>query len=458
MITEDTITAISTPGGMGAIGIIRITGSKAHDIVNRVFKGKPDIKESKPNTIFYGKIFDLKTGKDIDEVLVSKFAAPKSYTREDMVEINTHGSMVVQKKILNQLIDLGARLAEPGEFTKRCFLNGRIDLAQAEGVIDIINAKTEISSKTAIAQLEGSISKRISEIRNEIIEAMAKMEVLIDYPEYEAPDDSGSIIKSLKPVANKLDAFIKSYETGRIIKEGINAVIIGKPNVGKSSLLNRLSGIERSIVTEVPGTTRDIIMQQISINGLLLNVIDTAGIRETNDIVEMIGVKRTKNEIEKADLIIAILDASNSDIEEEKEIIKQTKNRNYIIVINKIDIADNEKIKLIEKHLGKSRYIETSIKEDTGIDKIEETIYNMFISDELKLNTDSLITNIRHKKLLEKAKQSLDNMFGEYQRNMALDILAIDLKSAAEALGEITGENVNEEVLKTIFERFCLGK
>lgn len=456
MYDSDTIAAISTPHGCGGIGIIRISGENAFEILKKIFKGKRDFDELKSHTINYGRIFDPKSGETLDEVLISKMKAPHTFTREDVAEINCHGGTVVLRKILELVIREGARIAEPGEFTKRAFLNGRIDLSQAEAVIDLINSKTDQSSRAAIEQLEGKLSRRLKEARNMLIELIAHIEVTVDYPEHDIEEITGQkVYEEAKKIREKLVSIIKGFDKGRIIREGINAVIVGRPNVGKSSLLNELAGKNKAIVTDIPGTTRDIIEEYININGIPVRIIDTAGIRETEDVVEKIGVEMTEKAIESADLVIMMIDAAQGIKEEDMEILDKIKDKKHIILLNKIDLL--EEIPGFSELEGKN-VIRISVKEDIGVDKLEDEITRLFIKGDIRANNEVLVTNVRHKDLLDKAIKSIDEACSAYESGMPLDFITIDIKNAAEYLGQITGESVSEDVMKEIFSRFCLGK
>lgn len=456
---EDTIAAISTPPGTGGIGIIRISGENSFIIASRIFKGAVAFNNIKTHTINYGKIVDPVSNETLDEVLVSKMKKPASFTKEDVVEINCHGGIVVLRKILELIVKEGARIAEPGEFTKRAFLNGRIDLSQAEAVIDLINSKTEAGSKAALDQLEGKLSKKLKEVRSKLIELIAHIEVTVDYPEHDIEEITGDMVyENLKPIRDMIYNISKTFENGRMIREGLNVVIVGRPNVGKSSLLNELSGKNKAIVTNIPGTTRDIIEEYININGIPVKLIDTAGIRETEDVVERIGVERAKKAVDEADLTIMMIDAESGINSEDIEIFGEVKNRRNIVILNKIDISSVDKIKEIESYFKDYNLIKISIKTGRGIDKIEEEITGLFNKGSLKLNDEILLTNIRHKDLIDKCMISIDSALSAYTGGMPLDMITIDIKDSAYYLGQITGESVNEQVLSEIFKRFCIGK
>jgi tRNA modification GTPase len=483
--SDDTIAAISTPFGSGGIGIIRMSGDKAFEIADKVYKGKKKIKDMKSHTINYGKIIDPTDGSVIDEVLLSKMDNPHTFTREDVIEINCHSGAIVLKRILELLIRTGARLAEPGEFTKRAFLNGRIDLSQAEAVMDIINAKTIKSSKVALEQLEGKLSSRIKDIRDELISLIAQIEVTLDYPEEDVDKIAEEeVYFSLKNIKIKLKELLESFNKGKILREGICVVIVGRPNVGKSSLLNELTGYNRAIVTDLPGTTRDIIEEYINIKGIPVRLIDTAGIRETGDVVEQIGVDMAREAINKADLVIMMLDFSEGLTDEDIEILKTKtlKEKKMIILANKIDLVDgsdydkNENknknstedslpdiyIKLKElldlQVSNKVKIIKTSMVKGIGLKNLEDEISRMFIGGEIESTEDAMVTNIRHADLIQKTLNNVKDAISAYESCMPLDCITVDIRNAVYSLGEITGESVSEDIINEIFSRFCIGK
>ena len=457
-----TIAAISTATGAGGIGIIRMSGEECFKILKKIFipsNTKVDVEHVEGYTIKYGYIIDFKTKEKIDEVLVSFFRAPKSYTTENMCEINSHGGVIVERKILEQCLLNGAKLAEPGEFTKKAFLNGRIDLSQAESVIDIINAKTDREAKASFSQLQGKLSKVIKGIREELLNVMADIEASIDYPEYDIEETTYSKVKSfLKKSKEKLKLLEKSFNSGKILKDGVKTVIIGKPNSGKSSLLNTILDEERAIVSEVEGTTRDTIEEFVSIKGIPLKIIDTAGIRNTDDFVEKIGVEKAINLIDESDLIIAIFDSSKKLEKEDFEILNLIKNKKTIILLNKSDISpkNNETINYISK-INKS-VIKASMKTKEGIENLYNEIVSLFENKEINLNDGIVITNIRHKNVIHKAIEYVQNAIININDGMTIDIVAIYIKNILEILGEITGDNVSEDIINTIFSKFCLGK
>ena len=459
----ETIAAISTAMGNGGIGIIRMSGKESFKILEKIFRNnkgeKIDLNKIKGYTIQYGTIVDSKTEEKIDEVLVSFFKNPKSYTREDMCEINSHGGMVVEKQILEQCLKNGAILAEPGEFTKRAFLNGRIDLSQAESIMDLINSKTEKESKASINQLQGDLSNRINEIRHDLLDIMADIEVSIDYPEYDIEEVTNSkALEVLENTKNKLESLKDTFKSGKILKEGIKTAIIGKPNAGKSSLLNKILKEERAIVSEIEGTTRDTIEEFITIKGIPLKIIDTAGIRKTSDKIEEIGVKKALDIAKDAELVLVILDNSKDLTEEDKEILKLAESKNSIILLNKVDLKENnlensEELKKLNKKI-----IKISAKNGNGIEELYNEIENMFQIKNLETDREIIITNIRHKNQIEYAINNIDEAMNAVKNNLPIDIISISIKQTLEDLGKITGENVSEDIINEIFSKFCLGK
>ena len=436
-----------------------MSGENCFEILDKIFvaKNPKPIEEIKGYTIKYGNI--IENNEIIDEVLVSYFKAPKSYTAENMCEINSHGGNIIEKRILEICLKNGAKLAEPGEFTKRAFLNGRIDLLQAESVIDVINAKSEREAKSGMKQLEGFLSKEIKEIKEKIMNVMVNVDVAIDYPEYDVDDVTNSEISTmLNEVEQKLTKLEKSFDSGKIIKEGIKTAIIGKPNAGKSSLLNAILKEDRAIVTEIEGTTRDTIEEFVNINGIPLKLIDTAGIRDAKDEVEKIGISKSREIAKEADLVIAIFDSSKELSKEDMEILEIAKNKKSIIILNKMDLEtkvdeNNEKIKD-----ANSKVIKMSALKKEGIEELYNEISNLFSLNEINLDNEVLITNIRHKNLISKAIKDVKKAKETLDKKMPLDIIAIFMKDILEDLAQITGEEVTEDIIDEIFSKFCLGK
>ena len=436
-----------------------MSGKNCFDVLEKIFdpKKKQKIEEIKGYTIKYGNI--VEDGRVIDEVLVSYFKAPRSYTTENMCEINSHGGNIVVKKILEMCLKNGAKLAVPGEFTKRAFLNGRIDLLQAESVIDIINAKSEKELKTGIKQLKGSLSKEIDKIKQEIMDVMVNIEVTIDYPEYDVEDVTNTQISNmLDSVEKELDELRKSFNNGKIIKEGIKTAIIGKPNAGKSSLLNAILKEDRAIVTEIEGTTRDTIEEFVTINGIPLKLIDTAGIREAKDEVEKIGISKSREIANDADLVIAIFDATKELTKEDMEILNIVKGKESIIVLNKIDLDTKIKENDVKLLKASKNIVSISALNSVGIEKIYNKITELFNLDQINLDNDILITNIRQKNLIEEAIREVENAKKSLNLKMPIDIVAISIKEILESLSKITGEEVSEDIINEIFSKFCLGK
>ena len=452
----DTIAAISTPRGEGGIGIIRISGDKSFEILDRIFNTKNPNRDLGFYKFNYGFIHD--NGKIIDEVMAVRMKAPKTYTCEDVVEINCHGGHLISKKVLELVLKNGARHAEQGEFTKRAFMNGRIDLSQAEAVMDIIHGKTEKSISLSLEQLRGDLRDKIASFKKALLDVTAHVNVVLDYPE-EGIDDPlpSNLRENLENVYAEADRLISSYDKGKKIKEGIKTVIAGKPNVGKSTLLNSLLKEERAIVTHIPGTTRDVIEEIINIKGIPLVLTDTAGIRKTEDIVENIGVEKSKKFIENADLVLLVLDASRELESEDREVIEEIQNHNKktIVLLNKIDLE--RKIELEEFNL--ENILEISAKDNIGIEDMEERIYSYIVEENVEDSSEKLIiTNIRHKTALEKTKDAIRNIFETIDAGMPMDLISVDLKEALDSLSEITGEISSEDILDHVFGNFCVGK
>ena len=444
---NDTIAAISTAVGVGAISIVRISGDEALSIVNKIFDR--DVYSFKTNTINYGHI--IEDDKIIDEVLLSVFLAPKTYTKEDIIEINSHGGISVTNKILELLLTNGARLAEPGEFTKRAFLNGRIDLVEAESVMDLIDAKTESARKMAINGVYGRLSEKINKLRNKALDIVSNIEVNIDYPEYEDIEvmTIDDIKEYSKELSKEIEDLLKTSETGKLIKEGINTVILGRPNVGKSSILNRLLDEEKAIVTDIPGTTRDIVEGSIRLNGVLINFLDTAGVRKTSNTVEKIGVEKSLSLLDKADLVLLVLNNNEELTDEDKELLDKTKDKKRIIVVNKIDLDNKLKIDM--------PYIKVSA-EKNDIDALLDEIKNIFKLEDINNGDLTYISNAREISLLKQAKESLNTLIKGLEEGIPIDMLEIDIRNIIDYLGQITGESYDNELIDKLFSNFCLGK
>ena len=455
---KDTIAAIATAMTSSGIGIVRISGTEAFDIIKKIYKGKnqKDLSQVKSHTIHYGYIVDGE--ETIDEVLIMIMKGPHSFTGEDTVEIDCHGGVYVVKRILETVIKYGARPAEPGEFTKRAFLNGRMDLSQAEAVIDVIHSKNEYALKSSVSQLKGNVQKKIKEIREEIIYHTAFIETALDDPEHISVDGYGEKLKvTVDNLLKEIDELLKSSDNGRIIKECIKTVIVGKPNAGKSSLLNVLVGEDRAIVTDIAGTTRDVLEESIQLNGISLNIMDTAGIRDTSDIVEKIGVDKAKSYANEADLIIYVVDASRELDENDFDIIHMIQDKKAVVLLNKSDLDTVVTENMIKSYIEKP-ILSISAKEESGIKELEDTLKNMFFHGEISFNDEVYITNIRHKTALKDAYDSLEKVNVSIENNMPEDFYSIDLLDAYEFLGSITGETIGEDLVNEIFSKFCMGK
>lgn len=450
---DDTIVAIATAIGQSAINIVKLSGKKAIDIVNKNFKGK-DLKKVESHTINYGHIIYNK--EIIDEVLVSVFKAPKSYTTEDVVEINCHGGIAATNKILEIMLTSGARLAEPGEFIKRAYINGRIDLVEAESIQDLINSKTESARKMSIKGLDGTLSKLIKELRSKILSINANIEVNIDYPEYEDAIEvtNENLTENIKIIIEELTKILNQSKNGKIIKNGINIGILGKPNAGKSSLLNKLLNEEKAIVTDIEGTTRDLVEGSILLNGIQVNFIDTAGIRKTNNYVEQIGVKKSYEVLEKADLLLLILDSSREISEIDKELLKKAKNKETIVLLNKIDLNQKLEIDKIKNY----EIIKISVKENIGIEELKKTIISKFNLEKIANSDYTYLSNARQIALIKECVKISKQIEKSNKNHTSVDLIEIDLKLLWEKLGEITGETYKDELLDEIFSKFCLGK
>ena len=453
----DTIAAISTPIGEGGISIVRLSGEDAVAIANKLFKGA-DLTQVPSHTIHYGHIVDPKTKDVVDETMVSVLRAPKTFTREDMVEINCHGGMIVTNDILQLLLANGARMADPGEFTKRAFMNGRIDLTQAESVMDIVRAKTDKSRQVAMTQLAGGLLDKIRTMRQELLDTMAHEEVNIDYPEYDMDDlTSQEMKKKAEEVSKQIDQLLKTAQEGKIIRNGLATAIVGRPNVGKSSLLNYLTQDDKAIVTDIAGTTRDTLEEYVSVKGVPLKLIDTAGIHHTENKVEKIGVERSKKAIAEADLVLLLLDASQDLTDEDKNLSKLTANKKRIIILNKQDLGTKISQEMI-REITDNPIIVTSILKQENMAALENAIEQLFFSGIENSQNQILVTNQRQAGLLAKAKQSLEDVVNGIDDAMPLDLVQIDLKNAWDTLGEITGESAPDELITQLFSQFCLGK
>jgi len=453
---NDTIVAISTSLGIGAISIIRVSGEESISIVNSIFKGK-NLEKIQSHTINYGHIID-ENNEIIDEVLVTVMKAPKTFTAEDTVEINTHGGIAPTNKVLELLIEKGCRLAEPGEFTKRAFLNGRIDLLEAEAVMDMIDSKTEIQRKMATNQLSGKTSDLINELRDDMIQIISNINVNIDYPEYDDVDEITNeiMIPKISKLKERIKKILKESENGKIIKEGIKTSIIGRPNVGKSSLLNALLEEEKAIVTDIAGTTRDIVEGQIKINGIILNIIDTAGIRKTDDKVESIGVEKSIKTMNESDLILFVINNNEELTVDVKELLEKVKDKNYLVLINKTDLPS--KINLEELDLDNNRIIKLSIINNKGIDDLKDKISELFNIGELETKDPTYLSNARSISILKNCLRSVEDVENSLKNNMPIDMIELDIKNIWEELGKINGTSYEEELLDEMFKRFCLGK
>lgn len=458
---ESTIAAISTTVGESGIGIVRMSGKDSLSIASKIFKGKKtkNLKDAENRKITYGHIFDPTDGNLVDEVLIVFMKAPFTYTREDIVEIYCHGGIISVRKILELLLANGAVMAERGEFTKRAFLNGRLDLSQAEAVIDIIKSKTELSYKLSLNQLEGGLSSEIKRIMDELTEMVAHVEVSIDFPEEDFEEITYDELElKSKKILDEIDNLLNTSERGRILREGLNVVILGKPNVGKSSLLNSMLRENRAIVTDIPGTTRDTIEEYMNIDGIPLKIVDTAGIRNTENIIEKIGVDKAKNLLETADLTIAVFDSSKELEEDDYEIINMIKDKKGIALLNKMDLDSKLTMEDLKKLIPEMKIIPTIISQKIGIQDIENNIKDMFYGGKVKIKNDIMVTNIRHKKKLIDAKKNISDAYTGIISKVPLDCLEVDLKSCWTNLGEISGDTVTEDILDKIFSEFCVGK
>ncbi|MDQ0215415.1 tRNA modification GTPase [Oikeobacillus pervagus] len=458
----DTIAAISTPMGEGAIAIVRLSGPQAFEIADVVFKSKSGKKlvEMSSHTIHYGHIIDPKTNEVAEEVMVSVMKGPKTFTREDVVELNCHGGLVSVNRVLQLVLNAGARLAEPGEFTKRAFLNGRIDLSQAEAVMDLIRAKTDKAMNVALNQMEGRLSKLIRSLRQEILEVLAHVEVNIDYPEYDDVEEMTTkiLLEKSKMVQREIEKLLTTSQQGKILREGLSTVIIGRPNVGKSSLLNALVQENKAIVTDIPGTTRDVIEEYVNVRGVPLRLVDTAGIRETEDIVERIGVERSRKVLKEADLILLVLNYADELTKEDEKLFEAVAGMDVIVIINKTDLPEKINLSRVKELAKHHRLVTTSLLEEKGVDELEESIASLFFEGTIEAGDPTYVSNSRHIALLNQAKQAIDDAIEAAELGTPIDIVQIDLTRTWDLLGEIIGDSVQDSLINQLFSQFCLGK
>ena len=456
----DTITSISTPMGEGAIGIVRLSGPQAIEIGDILYKGKKKLSEVETHTINYGHIIDPETDETVEEVMVSVLRAPKTFTREDIIEINCHGGILTINRILELTMTYGARMAEPGEYTKRAFLNGRIDLSQAEAVMDFIRSKTDRASKVAMNQIEGRLSDLIKKQRQSILEILAQVEVNIDYPEYDDVEDATTdfLLEQSKRIKEEINRLLETGAQGKIMREGLSTVIVGRPNVGKSSMLNNLIQDNKAIVTEVAGTTRDVLEEYVNVRGVPLRLVDTAGIRDTEDIVEKIGVERSRKALSEADLILFVLNNNEPLTEDDQTLFEVIKNEDVIVIINKTDLEQRLDVSELRKMIGDMPLIQTSMLKQEGIDELEIQIKDLFFGGEVQNQDMTYVSNSRHISLLKQARQSIQDAIDAAESGIPMDMVQIDLTRTWEILGEIIGESASDELIDQLFSQFCLGK
>ncbi|HCU9055420.1 TPA: tRNA uridine-5-carboxymethylaminomethyl(34) synthesis GTPase MnmE [Staphylococcus aureus] len=456
----DTITSISTPMGEGAIGIVRLSGPQAVEIADKLYKGKHLLNDVPSHTINYGHIIDPESKEVVEEVMVSVLRAPKTFTREDIIEINCHGGILTINRVLELTMTYGARMAEPGEFTKRAFLNGRIDLSQAEAVMDFIRSKTDRASKVAMNQIEGRLSDLIKKQRQSILEILAQVEVNIDYPEYDDVEDATTefLLEQSKEIKQEINRLLDTGAQGKIMREGLSTVIVGKPNVGKSSMLNNLIQDNKAIVTEVAGTTRDVLEEYVNVRGVPLRLVDTAGIRETEDIVEKIGVERSRKALSQADLILFVLNNNEALTQEDYTLYEVVKNEDVIVIVNKMDLEQNIDINEVKDMIGDTPLIQTSMLKQEGIDELEIQIRDLFFGGEVQNQDMTYVSNSRHISLLKHARQTIQDAIDAAESGVPMDMVQIDLTRTWEILGEIIGETASDELIDQLFSQFCLGK
>lgn len=456
----DTITSISTPMGEGAIGIVRLSGPEAVEIGDKLYKGKKKLKDVPSHTINYGHIIDPETDEVVEEVMISVLRAPKTFTREDIIEINCHGGILTINRILELTMTHGARMAEPGEYTKRAFLNGRIDLSQAEAVMDFIRSKTDRASKVAMNQIEGRLSDLIKRQRQSILEILAQVEVNIDYPEYDDVEDATTefLLAQSKKIKNEINQLLETGTQGKIMREGLSTVIVGKPNVGKSSMLNNLIQDNKAIVTEVAGTTRDVLEEYVNVRGVPLRLVDTAGIRDTEDIVEKIGVERSRKALSEADLILFVLNNNEPLTDEDRTLYEVIKNEDAIVIVNKTDLERQLDIEEVKTMIGDTPLIQTSMLKQEGIDELELQIRDLFFGGEVQNQDMTYVSNSRHISLLKQARQTIQDAIDAAEAGIPMDMVQIDLTRTWEILGEIIGESASDELINQLFSQFCLGK
>ncbi|HBG3176478.1 tRNA uridine-5-carboxymethylaminomethyl(34) synthesis GTPase MnmE [Staphylococcus aureus] len=456
----DTITSISTPMGEGAIGIVRLSGPQAVEIADKLYKGKHLLNDVPSHTINYGHIIDPESKEVVEEVMVSVLRAPKTFTREDIIEINCHGGILTINRVLELTMTYGARMAEPGEFTKRAFLNGRIDLSQAEAVMDFIRSKTDRASKVAMNQIEGRLSDLIKKQRQSILEILAQVEVNIDYPEYDDVEDATTefLLEQSKEIKQEINRLLDTGAQGKIMREGLSTVIVGKPNVGKSSMLNNLIQDNKAIVTEVAGTTRDVLEEYVNVRGVPLRLVDTAGIRETEDIVEKIGVERSRKALSQADLILFVLNNNEALTQEDYTLYEAVKNEDVIVIVNKMDLEQNIDINEVKDMIGDTPLIQTSMLKQEGIDELEIQIRDLFFGGEVQNQDMTYVSNSRHISLLKQARQTIQDAIDAAESGVPMDMVQIDLTRTWEILGEIIGETASDELIDQLFSQFCLGK